>query len=1304
MRPMRLCSRRCFLRPPPTLDLIDAEESPSLLWRNPEQVEVVALRPEARDESVPALGWNSPSDAPPPALFPEPTGTPDIAAFVAVFSGQRDPFLTNSPNGPVSADGLAKLSDELVSLTTDGGQMVTLEAFGHSLRDVRAFTTPAHAGASLPYGLFSFEIGNVTPGGSATVRMVLPEGAAPSAYFKQDIGGHLSRFDFDGTTGAQIAGNVVTLHYVDGGRGDDDGMANGVIVDPGGPGDPPVANADAYTLNEDHVLSIDPAGVLANDSGGAPLTAILVTEPAHGVLEFYNDGGFIYTPEIDYFGADQFTYKASDGSAESNVATVSLTINSVNDAPVANDDDFYVLSSQVFTRPTPGVMANDYDYDGDAIAATLVTGAPPEQLTLASNGSFTFDPTYSGGGDDFTYSVSDPAGATDDATLTFNLVEGVIIEATDPFADEQDEDQAFFTVIRPENDLSADLTVSYTVTGAATSGADYAALTGSVLILAGERSAIVAVEPLDDSRHELEEDVIVTVVEGPGYAVGLQSSAAVAIADDDMPIINIQVIDAQAHEDLGDAITFEITRSDDPVDGFFVYLEWLGTAREDRDYQAMPDSVYFSPGVSSIPLTVSVLDDQYDDPDETVALNIIPNPWSTEQVYAIGSSGTALGSILAGAGDAAAFVTIEVTDANASEADPNDTITLTFRRTGSLAQELWVRYNVEGTAAAVVDYAPFWAPAPASGHVKFPIGVAVVTQTIQAVNDLIDEVLESVIVTFIDCDVFQYDYAPVRTGFPAPPGSTGTGWVHSDPPPMPDPYPILAIVANDPEAVDLSLDPGQFTVSREGGHWSQPLTVNFTRSGSLDKGLYRLYDASGGLISEDDVSLLSYVTIPADLGSTPITVDAFGDMPDEVLEKTVILTLTGAAGGHELAAGGRSSATVKVQNPEVKIDPVTSQTEIKPDSPINKIKNPAGIVILDSKLPGSDFSLQQNNTAIIEITTTNFQIAEDPTTSPVEWRFVAVPEQEDPAGVAKFYEPQPGQPDRYGKTVHVYGVNAGRILVQVVHRATGKVLTDYDAYVVGRQFMFFRVNLLSGTTPNVGTLTKQAAQSQDHISIANVYFRQVGIDLVPTLLPATAPAVDTNLPGYFTATVADDLVEGVRDRKGLQTIAVNALPHYVQISYIDSVDKPATPGRTVFIADNRAGTLNQQGRRELERTFRIVVEDDRQKHRMRLMSPKSGDRLLLDPKTWGILITNSRGDPVAHRQDYGSVIAHELSHVLMVGHRLATGDLLEKPGRKNLMYPVFDGGTIQVPFPVLEDLDLIQLVAARGSHALSGRG
>ncbi len=102
---------------------------------------------------------------------------------------------------------------------------------------------------------------------------------------------------------------------------------------------PPVATNDAYSMNEDSSLLVDVAGgVLANDVDADldPLQATLVDDVVHGVLTLNLDGSFDYTPDPDFSGTDSFTYMASDGSLDSDLATVVLTVDPVNDAPVAS--------------------------------------------------------------------------------------------------------------------------------------------------------------------------------------------------------------------------------------------------------------------------------------------------------------------------------------------------------------------------------------------------------------------------------------------------------------------------------------------------------------------------------------------------------------------------------------------------------------------------------------------------------------------------------------------------------------------------------------------------------------------------------------------------------------------------------------------------------------------------------------------------------------------------------------------------------------------------------------------------------
>ncbi|GAB4580006.1 MAG: hypothetical protein Fur0022_27450 [Anaerolineales bacterium] len=152
-------------------------------------------------------------------------------------------------------------------------------------------------------------------------------------------------------------------------------------------------------------------GVLLNDSDAETpsLTAILNTNPSHGVLALNSNGSFIYTPTLSFCGLDTFTYYANDGLANSNLATASMNVACLPPAPpIANDDVYTTTEDLPLTLPAPGVLANDTDGNYDVLTATLL--APPANgaLTLSPDGSFTYTPTLNFYGvDTFIYQAAD---------------------------------------------------------------------------------------------------------------------------------------------------------------------------------------------------------------------------------------------------------------------------------------------------------------------------------------------------------------------------------------------------------------------------------------------------------------------------------------------------------------------------------------------------------------------------------------------------------------------------------------------------------------------------------------------------------------------------------------------------------------------------------------------------------------------------------------------------------------------------------------------------------------------------------
>jgi thermitase len=150
-------------------------------------------------------------------------------------------------------------------------------------------------------------------------------------------------------------------------------------VQPTVPNAPPSAVDDAYSTAEDVVFSIAAPGILSNDSDkdGDPLTASRVSGPANGTLTLNANGGFTYAPALNFNGSDSFTYKAYDGKAYSNVATVTLTVNAVNDPPVITSTP--VTTASVGVPYVYDVNATDPDI-GDTLIFSLITS--PNRMSI----------------------------------------------------------------------------------------------------------------------------------------------------------------------------------------------------------------------------------------------------------------------------------------------------------------------------------------------------------------------------------------------------------------------------------------------------------------------------------------------------------------------------------------------------------------------------------------------------------------------------------------------------------------------------------------------------------------------------------------------------------------------------------------------------------------------------------------------------------------------------------------------------------------------------------------------------------
>ncbi len=166
--------------------------------------------------------------------------------------------------------------------------------------------------------------------------------------------------------------------------------------------DAPTVVGSSQSTAEDTVL----IGALSgSDIDGDSLSYLLVTDATNGIAVVNPDGSYRYTPNADYNGDDSFSYKVNDGRVDSNIAIVTLTVTTVNDAPVSSAGS--LTTSQDVAGS--GVLVAT-DIEGDALVFSIATQATDGVVVIddAMTGAFTYTPnTGYAGNDSFSFRAND---------------------------------------------------------------------------------------------------------------------------------------------------------------------------------------------------------------------------------------------------------------------------------------------------------------------------------------------------------------------------------------------------------------------------------------------------------------------------------------------------------------------------------------------------------------------------------------------------------------------------------------------------------------------------------------------------------------------------------------------------------------------------------------------------------------------------------------------------------------------------------------------------------------------------------
>ena len=342
----------------------------------------------------------------------------------------------------------------------------------------------------------------------------------------------------------------------------------------------PVAVDDDVSGDEDSILT---GNVLTNDTDvdGDLLSVIAETVTTdNGVFEIQSDGSFTYSPDANFNGTERFDYTVRDVGGAESTATLTLTVNAVNDAPDTADDtgsgdeDFNIFGN---------VLLNDVDVDGDALTAVAGTiDTPNGTFFLAENGDYTFDPDDNfNGTETVSYTVRDTSGIESTATLTLtvNAVNDAPNAVDDVGAGDEDT-SVFGNVLVNDTDIEGEALTAVAGTFDTPNGTFFLAENGDYTFAPDANfngTETIAYTVQDASGAESTASLVLTVAAVNDAPIAVDDTGA---GDEDTSVFgNVLVNDTDVE---GEALTAVAGTFDTPNGTFFL--------AENGDYTFAPDA------------------------------------------------------------------------------------------------------------------------------------------------------------------------------------------------------------------------------------------------------------------------------------------------------------------------------------------------------------------------------------------------------------------------------------------------------------------------------------------------------------------------------------------------------------------------------------------------------------------------------------------------------------------------------------------------------------------------------------------
>lgn len=472
------------------------------------------------------------------------------------------------------------------------------------------------------------------------------------------------------TPAQNFNGPALVSYTITDGNGNSD-SAN-LTVDVQADNDAPVAANDSANTNEDTNVIVD---VLANDSDvdGDTLSVTAVSASA-GAASVNANGDVLYTPPADFNGPVTLNYTVSDGNGGTDSASVSVTVNAVNDAPVANPDSG---TANEDTTVTIDVLTNDTDVDGDTLSITDAT-SPNGSVTFSGN-NITYTPTADfNGATTVTYTISDGAGGTASGTVTINVsnINDAPV-ASDDSATTNEDTAVVINVLANDTDIDND----------ALSVSSVSATNGSAVVNGGGNVVFTPAADYNGSAT-----VTYTVTDGNGGSDNASVSVSIAAVNDN-PIANPDT--ASVNED--ESVSINVLANDTDVDGDT--LSVANASVTAGSVQVVGNQVNYTPDADfngSATITYTIEDGAGGSANSTVAVTVVnvnDAPVANNDTASVDEDSSVVVNVIANDTDVDND-TLELTAVNAS------TGTATINSDGNLLYTPDADYN----GAATVTY------------------------------------------------------------------------------------------------------------------------------------------------------------------------------------------------------------------------------------------------------------------------------------------------------------------------------------------------------------------------------------------------------------------------------------------------------------------------------------------------------------------------------------------------------------------------------------------------------------------------